>query len=61
MMRLGPRTPQPNPIEAEWRKVSSAAAHIFFGSLDRMRDVMIRMSHNGEMPIVKTSGWLRPQ
>ena len=32
----------------------------FFGSLDKMQDVIMRMLHNGEMPIAKTFEWLRP-
>ena len=60
MMRLPPRTPQLNAIEIEWREVRAGTADTFFGSLDKMRDDIIRMLHNGEMPIVKTFEWLRP-
>ena len=61
MIHLRPRTPQLNPIETEWRGVRAATADTFFGSLDKMRDVIIRMLHNREMPVVKTLEWLRPQ
>ena len=56
-----PSAPQLNPIEIEWREVSAATTDTFFGSLDRVRDVIIRVLHNREVPIVRTFGWLRPQ
>ena len=61
MIHLPPHTPQPNPIEAEWREVSAATADTFLGSLDRMRDAIMRMLHNMEMQIVRTFEWLRTQ
>lgn len=57
MLHLPPRTPQPSPIEVEWRKIKTAVADIFDG-LDRMRDAIRRMIRNGEMPIVKMLDWL---
>ena len=44
----------------EWREIRAAIAGIFFDGLDRMRDAIIRMFHNGEIPIVKLFDWLLP-
>ena len=60
MIHLPPHTPQLNPIGIEWREAREATVDTFFRSLDKMRDVIIRMLHNGEIPIVKTFEWLRP-
>ena len=60
MAHIPPHTPQLNPIEMEWREIRAAIAGIFFGGLDRMRDAIIHMLHNGEMPIVKLFDWLLP-
>ena len=58
MLHLPPRTPQPSPIEVEWREIKAAIADIFFDGLDRMRDAIRRMIRNGGMPIVKMLDWL---
>ena len=55
MVHIPPHTPQLNPIEMEWREIRAAITYIFFGGLDRMQDAIIRMFHNGEIPIVKMS------
>ena len=60
MVHIRPRTTQLNPIEIEWREIRAARADIFFGGLDRMRDAIIRMFRNGEIPIVKLFEWLLP-
>ena len=60
MVHIRPHAPQLNPLETEWREIRAAIADIFFGCLDRMRDAIIRMFHNGEIPIVKMFDWLLP-
>ena len=60
MVHIPSHTPQLNPMEAEWREIRAAIADIFFGGLDRMWDAIIRMFHNGEIPIVKMFDWLLP-
>ena len=60
MVHIPSHTPQLNPIETEWREIRAAIADIFFGDPDRMRDAIIRMFHNGEIPIVKLFDWLLP-
>ena len=60
MAHIPPHTPQLSPIEMEWREIRAAIADIFFGGLDRMRDAIIRMFHNGEIPIVKMFDWRLP-
>ena len=54
MMRLRPHTPRPNPVETEWREAGAATEDTSFGCPDKMRDAIIRMPHNGEMPIANT-------
>ena len=46
-----------NPIEIQWREIKAAIADIF-GGLDKMRDAIIRMLHNKEIPIVRLFEWL---
>ena len=58
IIHLSPHTPQLNPIEVEWREIKAAIADIFFYGLDKMRDAIRQMIHNGEIPIVKTFDWL---
>ena len=58
ILHLPPHTPQLNPIEVEWREIKAATADIFFYGLDKMRDAIRQMIHNGEIPIVKTFDWL---
>ena len=60
ILHIPPHTPQLNPIETEWREVRTAIADIFFGGLDKMRDMIIRMLHSKEIPIVKLFDWLLP-
>ena len=60
ILHLPPRTPQLNPIEIEWREIKTAIADIFFGDLDKMRDVIRQMTRNGEIPIVKMFDWMLP-
>ena len=56
---LPAHTPQLNPIEIQWREIKAAIADIFFDGLDKMRDAIIHMLHNKEIPIVKLFDWLR--
>ena len=49
MVHIPSHTPQLNPIETEWREIRAAIADIFFGGLDKMRDAIIYMLHNGEI------------
>ena len=58
MVHILPHTPQLNPIEMQWREIKAAIADIFFGGLDKMRDAIIRILHNKEIPIVKLFDWL---
>ena len=60
ILHISPHTPQLNPIEIEWWEIRTAIADIFFGGLDKMRDMIIRMFHNKEIPIVKLFDWLLP-
>ena len=60
IIHIPPHTPQLNPIETEWREIKAAIADIFFGGLDKMRDAIIRMLHNKEIPIVRLFDWLLP-
>lgn len=60
IIHIPPHTPQLNPIEIEWREIKAAIADIFFGGLDKMRDAIIRMLHNREIPIVRLFEWLLP-
>ena len=60
ILHLPPRTPQLNPTEIEWREIKTAIADIFFGDLDKIRDVMRQMTRNREMPIVKMFDWMDP-
>lgn len=60
IIHIPPRTPQLNPIEIEWREIKAAIADIFFGGLDKMRDAIIRMLYNKEIPIVRLFDWLLP-
>lgn len=47
-------------IEIEWREIKAAIADTFFGGLDKMRDAIIRMLYNKEIPIVRLFDWLLP-
>ena len=60
MVHIPFRTPWLNPIGTEWREIRAAIPDIFSGGLDRMRDAIMRMLHNGEMSIVKLFDWLLP-
>ena len=60
IIHIPPHTPQLNPIETEWREIKAAMADTFFGGLDKMRDAIIRMLHNKEIPIVKLFERLLP-
>ena len=60
IIHIPPRTPQLNPIEIEWREIKAAIADTFFGGLDKMRDAIIRMLYNKEIPIVRLFDWLLP-
>ena len=59
IIHIPPHTPQLNPIEIEWREIKAAIADIF-GGPDKMRDAIICMLHNKEMPTVKPFDWLLP-
>ena len=59
IIHIPPRTPQLNPIEMEWWEIKAAIADIF-GGLDKMRDAIIRVLRNREIPIVRLFGWLLP-
>ena len=59
MVHIPSHTPQLNPPETEWREIR-AAITITLGGPDRMRDTIIRMLHNGGMPVVKLFDWLLP-
>ncbi len=48
---LPPRTPQHNQMEVLWREIKRAIADIYFGGIDRMRAVIIRMPRRGEAAI----------
>ena len=58
MLNLLPHTPQLNPIEIQWREIKAAIADRFFGGLEKMRDAIIHMLHNKEIPIVKLYQWM---
>ena len=60
IIHIPPHTTQLNPIETEWREIKAAIADIFFDGLDKMRDAIIRMLHNREIPIVKLFERLLP-
>ena len=60
MIHFLPHTPQPNPIEIEWREIKRAVADIFFGGLDELQEAITRMLANEEIAIVKLYDWLIP-
>ena len=58
MVHIPLYTPQLNPIEIEWREIKAVTADTFFRGLDKMRDAIIHMFRNREIPIVKLFEWL---
>ncbi len=60
MVHIPSHAPQLNPIETERHEIRVAIAGIILVGLGRTRDAIIRMLHNGEMPIVRLFDWLLP-
>jgi len=55
---LVPYTPEPSPIEVQWRMVRKATANRLYGTTKAMKDSIWAMLASGELGVSKMGGYL---
>jgi len=55
---LPPYTPEPSPIETQWKMVRKATANRLYGTARAMKDSIWAMMGSGELGVARMSGYL---